>query len=96
MSESKLAMGILIGAAAGGLAALCDRKTRNAVKKKVGNAKNTAGYYMKNPAEGVHQLRTYYEEVSNEVYTNTEKVQKVLTEVQNFVDSPSNTNNKIN
>ena len=82
MKESRLIKAMIIGATAGVLASLADRKTREQVKRGTEKVSRTTGHFLKNPSEGVHQLRVGWEQAANLVYESSEKASRFLSRME--------------
>ncbi|SDK35200.1 hypothetical protein [Sediminibacillus albus] len=89
MSRSKLATGIIVGAAVGGLISLCDRDTRNQFVGGMKKAGSGTSYYMKNPSEAVHNLRDRYENIAGNLSQGAESALQIMNQVQDTLEKVS-------
>ncbi len=83
-STKKFWMGMVLGAVAGGGAALFDKSTRQAVKEDFSKVSSGVAYVVKNPndfiddiKETAHKVRTTVEQVTEDVAFITEKVEEI-------------------
>ncbi|MDX8046895.1 YtxH domain-containing protein [Gracilibacillus sp. S3-1-1] len=78
MGRQKLVKGIIAGAIVGGLITLTDRQTRVYVKTRLKSCSSKASYYVKNPADAVHQLNDNYTKYSELVSSGLTSVLDTL------------------
>ncbi|MGX6444747.1 YtxH domain-containing protein [Neobacillus sp. K501] len=84
MSENKFWKGMLYGAIAGGALSLFDKNTRQMMKKNVSKVYQQVSYVVKHPSEISDQvketavkLKTTFEQVSDDIYYITGKVDEL-------------------
>lgn len=82
MGKQKLCIGVLLGAIAGGAAALFDRETRYYAKNKLQSAKSSTSYMLKHPTETLRQVQQISNEFNEKFNSNADNVINALDQVE--------------
>lgn len=92
MSKRKLCLGIITGAAAGGLVTLFDKDTRHYAKSKLTTVKSGTTYIVKNPSETVHTIRVVLNKFSDNLSSGSSNLMNALEQVEDTLEKVSNKN----
>ncbi|MCG1028053.1 YtxH domain-containing protein [Virgibacillus halodenitrificans] len=90
MAKRRLFTGMLVGAVAGGLAALFDRETREYTKGKLKNVKAGSSYLIKNPSDAVHKVRVAFDEFNTKITSSSESAINALEQVESTLEKYTN------
>lgn len=82
MGNQKLWIGVLLGAVAGGLASLFDKKTRYYTKKQLQQAKNVTEYVVQNPADVVRMAQDSSNQLYEKLNSNADNAVNALEQVE--------------
>ncbi|RHW34750.1 YtxH domain-containing protein [Lysinibacillus yapensis] len=95
MNESKLMKFVLVGAAAGAVISMFDRKTRENTKEKTKQMKDMAVYYAKNRDELQRMLEQKIE-VAQEVYENAStNISTIISKMDDVKEIPASVQNMV-
>jgi len=94
MGRNKLIMGVVIGAAVGGAAALADRDTRKYVKLKMDDAKTGTSFIVENPTEAVQSLRNGFNTFNQTLAQGTDSAINALDQVEKTLERVTASRNK--
>ncbi|MGY0692552.1 YtxH domain-containing protein [Virgibacillus sp. FSP13] len=89
MGRQKLCLGVLLGAMAGGLAALYDQETRYYTKNKLSSVKSTANYYVKHPSEAIRNAKDACNQLNASFNHNADNAINALEQVEETVNKIS-------
>jgi len=92
VGKRKLVLYVTVGAAVGGLVALFDKETRTFTKHKLGDVKRSSSYFLKNPSEAVHNVRTAFDTFNKNFASGAENAINALEQVENSLDKITNKN----
>ncbi|WP_163539529.1 YtxH domain-containing protein [Gracilibacillus sp. YIM 98692] len=90
MGKQTLVKGMVVGAIVGGALTLFDRNTRRFVTNQLNQSRQEAVYYIKHPAEAVHQLNEGYGKVSNQFSDRLSQALEFLNQVQEISNKKGN------
>ncbi|OZU87733.1 hypothetical protein CIL03_15315 [Virgibacillus indicus] len=90
MGKRKLFLGVAIGAAAGGLVTLFDKETRDYTKEKFNTAKASSSYFIQNPSEAVHNVRTAFDTFNQNFASGADSAINALEQVENTLEKVAN------
>ncbi|UOQ48871.1 hypothetical protein MUN88_01655 [Gracilibacillus caseinilyticus] len=86
MGKNTLVRGIAAGAIIGGLITLFDRDTRGYVGQKIKSCGDKTSFYVKNPADAMHQLNTQYTRYSQQFSANLTSALHMLDQIREIAD----------
>ncbi|MFD2045283.1 YtxH domain-containing protein [Ornithinibacillus salinisoli] len=86
MGRNRLLASIAIGAAIGGLTALCDRDTRYYTKNKFATLQQKTSYCIQHPSETVHNAKIAFDRFNKSFTYQIENATNALEQVENTLD----------
>ncbi|MFC4401528.1 YtxH domain-containing protein [Gracilibacillus xinjiangensis] len=90
MGKKLLLKGIITGAAVGGLLTLFDRDTRNFVNRKCLQSKENISYFVKNPADFVHQINSTYQKCSSQLTNGLSQAMDIMQQLEEITGNKEN------
>ncbi|HAM80344.1 YtxH domain-containing protein [Ornithinibacillus bavariensis] len=89
MGKRRLITSMVIGAAVGGVVALCDWETRNYSKHKLRIIRDKSSNFIHNPTQGIRNARIAVEEFSESFSYQAQNAMNALEQVENSLEKLS-------
>ncbi|WP_106494600.1 hypothetical protein [Lentibacillus sp. Marseille-P4043] len=86
MGKQKLCLGVLLGAMAGGLAAMYDQETRYYTKNKLSAVKSSANYAVKHPSEAIRNVKDACNQFNASLNHNADNAINALEQVEDTMN----------
>jgi gas vesicle protein len=90
MGKQLLLKGLITGVVVGGLLTLLNRDTRQYVNGKCLQSKENIRYYMKHPADFVHQINSTYQKCSSQLTNGLTQAVEILQQLEEITGYRNN------